>query len=456
MAKTIVSVSFSNGFFGDYTNKNNEASNASHLSTLGWSNFQFQQATDNGLFGGTQGNDLSGTILITDALGIQHRIDGVINWRAPSGSVSTMVFYATGTTNHTLAVTGGGTRTVDPFTEANGDPHSFIGLTFNGQTLAISGGTVSGNAATNGLLASLNTYLAAQPQLSVSDVSVNEGDGTASVTVTLSKASPDTVTVKYATQNGTAGAGADYTAGSGTLVFSPNQLTKTITVPLVDNASVDGSRSLNVVLSDSTFAAIVDNTGVVTISDNDSAPVVPTVTVSSVLAEDAAHTGANPVDSEITEGGSLVYTVTLSGSTGGEFALSLGGSATPADLGAIAFSNGVAWKNGSAASGTVVVPAGAGSFKVSVPTIDDALIEGTESVVLTVGGKAATGTIGDNDIQSVTTVAAQDAGVLEGAALRYTVTLNAASPSPTEYALALGGSAGAADRGALSFSDGVA
>jgi hypothetical protein len=465
MARTIVSVSFSNGFVGDET-KNNESSNSSYLSALGWSNFQFQQATDNGLFGGTQGNDLSGTILITDALGMQHRIDGVINWRAPSGSVSTMVFYATGTTNYTLATSGGGTKVIDPFTEANGDPHSFIGLTYNGQSLAITGGKVTGNAATSGLLQSLNDYLAAQPKLTVSDVTVNEGAGTATVTVALSQATADTVTVKYTTQNGTASAGADYGTTSGTLTFSPNQLTKTITVPLVDNATVDGTRALNVVLSDSTFAAITDNTGVVTINDNDSAPAPTPPTVTSVIAEDAAHTGATPVDSEVVEGGSLAYTVTLSNTTGGEFTLAVSGSASAGDLGAMAFSNGVSWKNGSAASGTVVVPAGVGSFKLTLPTVDDALIENGETAVLTVGGVAATGTIVDNDSQAVASVLAEDAAhtganpvdsaVVEGASLLYTVLLNAASPYPVEHTLAVAGSAGAGDVGAFVFSDGVA
>ena len=108
MPQTIVSVSFSNGFVGTATG-NNESSASSYLNALGWSNFQFQQSTDNGQFGGTQGNDLSGTILVTDALGVQHQIEGVINWRAPSGTVSTMVFYATGNVNHALATSGGGT-----------------------------------------------------------------------------------------------------------------------------------------------------------------------------------------------------------------------------------------------------------------------------------------------------------------------------------------------------------
>ncbi|MCC6071968.1 Calx-beta domain-containing protein [Massilia sp. GCM10020059] len=394
MATSIVSVSFSNGFIGD-ASKTNESSFSTYLTALGWSNFQFQQATTTGLFGGSQGNDLSGTILLTDALGVQHRIDGVINWRAPSGDVSTMVFYATGSTNHTLATTGGGFKVIDPNTEANGDAHSFIGLTFNGQSLAISGGKVSGNAATTGLLASLNEYLLAQPQLSLADVSANEAAGFATITVSLSKATTDTVTVKYSLQDGSAHAGADYAAGGGTLTFAPNETTKTIHVPLVDNASVDGVRNLSVVLSDSTFAAIVDNVGVVTISDNDSGVVVSAVTV-----DDSAHPAQSPADSTVAEGGTLVFTVTLNSGApvATEFALALGGTATAADYSSLVFSDGVSWKDGDQAGGIVVVPANVTSFTVTAVTVDDALVESAETLELTTGGVAATGTIDDNDM----------------------------------------------------------
>ena len=52
---------------------------------------------------------------------------------------------------------------------------SYVGLTFNGQSLSFSeGGAVTGNAATSGLLDVLNDYLAAQPKLSISDVTAGE------------------------------------------------------------------------------------------------------------------------------------------------------------------------------------------------------------------------------------------------------------------------------------------
>ena len=59
----------------------------------------------------------------------------------------------------------------------------------------------------------------APPRLSINDVTVNEGAGTATFTVSLSAASGLPVSVDYSMTNGTAGA-ADYTAGSGTLSFA--------------------------------------------------------------------------------------------------------------------------------------------------------------------------------------------------------------------------------------------
>ncbi|WP_256082232.1 hypothetical protein, partial [Massilia sp. YIM B04103] len=119
---------------------------------------------------------------------------------------------------------------------------------------------------------------------------------------------------------------------------------------------------------------------------------------SSVLAEDAANTGANPVDSSVVEGGSLTYTVALSaaGIAASEYSLAIGGTAVAADYASISFSDGVAWKNGDAQTGIIVVPAGIGSFRITVATTDDAAIESAESLTLTVGGVAASGTITDN------------------------------------------------------------
>src|SRR5437016_5529813 len=62
------------------------------------------------------------------------------------------------------------------------------------------------------------------------NVGGDTGTHTAVLTVSLSAASGQTVTVTFATANGTASAGSDYTAASGTLTFAPGQLSQTVTV----------------------------------------------------------------------------------------------------------------------------------------------------------------------------------------------------------------------------------
>src|SRR5256885_9739723 len=79
------------------------------------------------------------------------------------------------------------------------------------------------------------------PSISINDVSVAEGNtGTTNAvfTVTLSPASGQTVTVSYSTANGSATAGSDYVATSGTLTFNPRDTTKTIT-SVVDGATAN-------------------------------------------------------------------------------------------------------------------------------------------------------------------------------------------------------------------------
>src|SRR5690606_35996465 len=98
--------------------------------------------------------------------------------------------------------------------------------------------------------------------------------GTATFTVTLSAASGRSVSVNYATSNGTATAGSDYTATSGTLTFTPGQTTKTITVPIANDTQPESSETFTVTLSGASNATIADATGIGTITDNDQLPVI--------------------------------------------------------------------------------------------------------------------------------------------------------------------------------------
>ena len=91
------------------------------------------------------------------------------------------------------------------------------------------------------------------PTVSIDDATVTEGNtGSVSAifTVSLSAPSNQAVTVQYATANGTATAGSDYTAISGTLTFTAGQLTHTITVPVLGDTVVEPNETFVVNLSD--------------------------------------------------------------------------------------------------------------------------------------------------------------------------------------------------------------
>jgi hypothetical protein len=72
---------------------------------------------------------------------------------------------------------------------------------------------------------------------SASNYTVGEGDGQVVITVLLSAASSQAVTVDFATSDGTATANEDYVPISGTLTFAPGETSKTITVTIIDSSS---------------------------------------------------------------------------------------------------------------------------------------------------------------------------------------------------------------------------
>ena len=113
------------------------------------------------------------------------------------------------------------------------------------------------------------------PVISITDVTVNEGNtgtSTANVSVTLSAASAQSVTVSYASADVTAVAGTDYTATSGTLTFAPGTIAQSITVPIIGDATDEPNETMALNLSNATNAAIADAQGVVTITDDDVPP----------------------------------------------------------------------------------------------------------------------------------------------------------------------------------------
>jgi chitinase len=127
-----------------------------------------------------------------------------------------------------------------------------------------------------------------KPHLEVTGTRVTEKDGAAVFTVSLDGAGA--VTVHYATEDGSALAGSDYTAQSGTLSFSRTDTAKTISVPIIDDTQNEGDETFNLRLSNPSGAAASGNdlAGTATIADDDAVVPLPTSgsTTGSSIASD--------------------------------------------------------------------------------------------------------------------------------------------------------------------------
>src|SRR5207249_1308365 len=99
-----------------------------------------------------------------------------------------------------------------------------------------------------------------------------ESDGTVTITVLMKGSPTSAVTVGYATSDGSAVAGSDYTTTSGTLTWQTNEkgTTKSFTVTILDDSAVEGTEFFFVILSSPANAAIVQYpVAAVNILDND-------------------------------------------------------------------------------------------------------------------------------------------------------------------------------------------
>ena len=111
------------------------------------------------------------------------------------------------------------------------------------------------------------------PALSVADAQAEEGtDATLDFAVTLVPARTAAVTVEYATSDDTATAGSDYTATSGTLTFAAGETEKTVSVPVLDDDTDEGSETLTLRLSSAEGANIADGEATGTITNSDAIP----------------------------------------------------------------------------------------------------------------------------------------------------------------------------------------
>ena len=221
---------------------------------------------------------------------------------------------ANGSNNNVSVLLGTGTGSFGPATNftVGSSPRSVAVGDFNGDgksdlaTANYNGGNVSVFLNADPTATVTITDVSQPPiSLTINDVTVTEGNsGTTNAvfTVSLSSAASTVVSVNYATANGTATAGTDYTAlPPTTLTFNPGETSKTITVPVNGDNQVELNETFFLNLSNlqanGSNVILADNQGQGTITNDDSA----SIAISDVT---------------ITEGNSgttnAVFTVTLS------------------------------------------------------------------------------------------------------------------------------------------------
>ena len=220
------------------------------------------------------------------------------------------------------------------------------------------------------------------PTLGFSETAItaNEEDGTVTLPVLLSGPAAFSVTADYATSDGTAVAGDDYTSTSGTITIPAGSTTATITIPITDDALYEGSENFSVVLTNITGVGSGTTTITVKLVDAEAAP---------ILSFSNSAITVNEAD------GSVTLTVTSTNSTSCnatvEYFTSDGSALAGVDY--------------ASQSGTLTIPAGETSATIQIPIINDAVYEGEKQFTVsirnpvnaTLGTAVATVTLTDDD-----------------------------------------------------------
>jgi hypothetical protein len=356
----------------------------------------------------TEGDAGATTATFTVSLSSVSSNPVTFDWATAPGSATAGSDYVAASGNRTIAA-GATTAT--------------FGITVNGDTLDEAnetyGVTVSnpGNA-TIADGSGLGTIIDddAAPALSVDDVSLSEGNAgttTATFTVTQSAVSGQAVTFDWTTAAGTATAGTDYVAASGSKTIAAGSTTTTFTVTVNGDVMDEIDETFGITLSNPGNATIADGSGLGTITDDDAAPTLSVDDI-SVNEGDAGTTTAT-------------FTVTLSAASGKAVTFDWTTAAGTATGGT----------DYVAANNSKTIAAGSTTTTFGITVNGDALDELDETFGITLSNPgnatiadgAGLGTITDDD--AAPTLSVNDVTIVEGNAgtsnATFTATLSAAS-----------------------------
>ncbi|WP_339732723.1 Calx-beta domain-containing protein [uncultured Gimesia sp.] len=237
--------------------------------------------------------------------------------------------------------------------------------------------------------------------LLINNVTIAENAGTVTFTVTLDEAVQGGVAVDWATADGTAAAGSDYIAGSGTLNFTGNAgETQTITVTISDDAMFEADESFFINLSNlqagGLDVTLTDAQATGTISNDESA----TLSIDNVTVNESLGTATFTVTlDEAVQGGAAVDWSTLDGTA-------------------------LAGTDYTAGSGTLNFTGTAGETQtITVTLTDDNDIELTETLLVTLSNLVATGGVILSQSQGAALITNDDSLVIDEDAPEQTVNL---------------------------------
>ena len=286
-------------------------------------------------------------------------------------------------TSGTVTFADGDTADKTITVPVNGDTVDENDETFTVTLSSPTGGAMLGTAVSTVTIIDDDVTLAPGVlSISPATLSVTEGDaGTTTATFTVSRASGSdgAVSVNFATADGTATAGSDYTANSGTVTFADGDTAdKTITVSVIGDTLDEANETFTVTLSSPTGGATL-GTAVSTatiIDDDDAAPVPGVLSIS-------------PATLSVTEGnsGTTTATFTVSRAGGSDGAVSVN----------FATANGTATAGSdyTANSGTVTFADGDTAAKtITVSVIGDTFDEPDETFTVTLSSPTGGATLG--------------------------------------------------------------
>ncbi len=292
-------------------------------------------------------------------------------------------------------------------------------------------------------------------QFSTPIYSENENGTTATIVVTRVGGSFGTVGVDYASADGSATAGSDYTAVNGSLSFSAGIVSQTFSIDIIDDADYEGDETLSLSLSNPTGGAGLGSPALAILTITEDDPVPP-----------AGSLQFSAVNYNVAENG-ITATITVT-RTGGSFG-TVGVDYASAD------SSATAGSDYTAVSASLRFTDGVVSQTFSIDIIDDADYEGDESLNLSLNNPTGGAGLGSPAL-AIITITEDDpvpsSGSLQFSAPTYTVAENGLSALITvtrvggsfgtvgvDYATSDGpakaGSDYTATNGSLSFADGI-